>query len=127
MAAYSPSDTHDEDRNQAVNEFLHRLNAFDAERQAALEAGVPALGRLAKIAGGDTGQASKVRRFLLGLYNGPHFPFDLTELRGLDKQLFEDSMTVLRLDARATIKEVHQYFTNGSDLFEKWAKLESKR
>jgi len=82
---------------------------------------VPALIRLAKIAEADTGQAATVRRFLLGLYNGYRFPFNLITLRGLDKELFDDILAVLKLDARATRQEVHQYFDNGGVLFEKFA------
>jgi hypothetical protein len=46
-------------------------------------------------------------KFLLGLYNGTRFPFDLTDLRALDCDLFEAAMVVLRADARQTWCEVH--------------------
>ncbi|WP_444543042.1 DUF7673 family protein [Methylomonas koyamae] len=69
----------------------------------------------------DSGQANTVRSFLLGLYNGYRFPFNLTRLRGLDKALFDDCIAVLTLDARATAQEVHQYLEDGADRFERWA------
>ena len=111
---------------EAINGFLQQIHAFEIERKAVLDAGLPALVRLAKIAQNDTDQAGTVRRFLLGLYNGNRWPFDMTTLRGLDKALFDDCMDVLRLDARATVKEVHQYFKNGDFIFSRWASLEGQ-
>ncbi|WP_197737416.1 DUF7673 family protein [Methylomonas rhizoryzae] len=105
----------------ALSAFLDEITALDAERQAVIDAGIPALLRLAKIAERDTGQAETVRRFLLGLYNGYRFPFNLVTLRGLDKALFDDCMAVLTLDARATTQEIHLYIANGGELFERWA------
>ncbi|MEI8572222.1 hypothetical protein U737_09645 [Methylomonas sp. LW13] len=105
----------------AVNDFLSQILDLDRERQAATDAGIPALIRLAAIADRDTGQADTVRSFLLGLWNGYRFPFNLVRLRGLDKGLFDDCMAVLTLDARATAKEVHHYLDNGDELFERWA------
>ncbi|MFZ4286608.1 DUF7673 family protein [Variovorax sp. HJSM1_2] len=46
-------------------------------------------------------------KFLLGLYNGRRFPFDLTDLRAVDTAIFEAAMVVLRMDARHTWCEVH--------------------
>jgi hypothetical protein len=106
---------------EAVNDFLRQIRDLEIERRAVTEAGIPALLRLAEIAEGDTGQASTVRRFLLGLYNGYRFPFNLITLRGLDKELFDACLDVLKLDARATRQEVHHYIDNGGELFERWA------
>lgn len=58
-------------------------------------------------------------RFLLGLYNGYRFPFDLTDLRLLGPVTFQDAMAVLVMDARLTRKEVHNYFDEGSKKFER--------
>lgn len=58
-------------------------------------------------------------RFLLGLYNGYRFPFDLTDLRLLEPDAFQDAMAVLVMDARLTRKEVHNYFADGSKKFER--------
>lgn len=115
---------HPQNQDEAVNGFLQQIRDLEIERETVLAAGLPALQRLAKIAQRDTGQAGTVRRFLLGLYNGHRWPFDLTTLRGLDRDLFDDCMALLRLDARATIKEVHQYFTNGNELFSAFARME---
>jgi len=108
---------------EAVNNFLRQIRDLEIERQAVTDAGIPALIRLAEIAESDTGQAATVRRFLLGLYNGYRFPFNLITLRGLDKALFDDCLAVLKLDARVTRQEVHQYFDNGGELFERFVDM----
>lgn len=107
----------------AVNDFLSQILDLDNERQSATDAGIPALIRLAVIAERDTGQAETVRLFLLGLYNGYAFPFNLVKLRSLDKSLFDDCLLVLTLDARVTAQEIHLYFNNGGELFERWARM----
>lgn len=111
------SDPHTE----AVNDFFQQILDAQAERKTAIEAGIPALIRLADIAERDTGQANTVRSFLLSLYNGYRFPFNLTRLRGLDKALFDDCMAALTLDARATAQEIHHYLDDGGERFERWA------
>lgn len=91
-----------------------------AERPAILKAGEAALRRLLPIALGDTGQSGVVARFLLNLYNGNRFPFDNTDLRRLDQQVSEDCIAVLRMDSLPA-QEVHTYFSNGSQIWEKMA------
>jgi len=89
--------------------------------RADLEAdGAIALPRLIRVAGGDTGQSGRVRRFLLGLYNGDAFKFDLTELRSLDRNLQEDCMAVLAMDIDGPRVEVHER-TAASAVIAKWA------
>lgn len=122
-ATAAPVNSTNPQQDEAVNSFLQQICALEIERESVLAAGLPALQRLAKIAQRDTGQAATVRLFLLGLYNGYRFPFNLTTLRGLDCELFNDCMDVLRLDARATVKEVHQYFANGGEVFEQFARI----
>lgn len=84
--------------------------------------GAAALQRLFAVANGDSGQRRYIARFLLGLYNGRRFPFDLTELRAIDDDLFEDCMTVLRMDARLTRQEVHLYIEGAGKAFEQLAR-----
>lgn len=107
-----------------VIDFLQQIAAYEARKKSIFSAGQPALQRLVNIAQNDTGQAMTVRRVLLGLYNGHRFPFNLTQLRGLDDALYDDCMTVIAMDARATVKEIHEYIQNGSRLFETWANME---
>lgn len=108
-------------KQSTIDSFMQEIVDLDLERKTATDAGIPALYRLADVAERDTGQAATVRRFLLGLYNGYCFPFNLVSLRGLDKPLFDDCMAVLVLDARATAKEIHSYLKNGDASFQRWA------
>ena len=94
--------------------------AMNKTRQENREAGEAALKRLLPIAQRDTGQSGVVACFLLGLYNGERFPFDLTELRRLDRKIFEDCLAVLRMDWSPE-KEVHRYFERGNEIFEQLA------
>jgi hypothetical protein len=109
--------------SEVMAEFaLYRaeLEARRSMRPAIEEEGVAALGRLLPIAQSDTGQSRRVATFLLGLYNGDRFKFDLTDLRGLDYALHDDCLAVLRMDHSPT-KEVHRYFDRGGDIFERLA------
>ena len=99
----------------------HGVEQAQHARLTAREAGVAAIQRLYPVARRDTGRSRVVARFLLGLYNGTRFPFDLTDLRLLDGALFEDCMAVLRMDARHCVQEVHCYFEDGSRKWEQMA------
>lgn len=76
----------------------------------------------------DHGGAQVARKFLLSLYNGRRFPFDLTDLRRLDMGRFEQCLDVLRMDYMPAA-EVHvilgRYFREDGMplgyLFEEWA------
>jgi hypothetical protein len=58
-----------------------------------------ALVRLFEQADGHTNSGALViQRFLLGLYNGYRFPFDLTDFRRLDRGNFEACLQVLQMD-----------------------------
>lgn len=104
------------------SEFFQRMAEADQRRREARAAGVPALQRLLNVALGDTGQSEVCGRFLLGLYNGSAFRFDLTDLRRLDFELHDDCLAVLRMD-HAPEREVHSYFPNGDEL---WARLKAQ-
>ncbi len=106
----------------AIDNFMAKIIAFESRREQAHTAGLPALKRLLTVAGNDTGQAITCRRVLLGLYNGHAHPFPLTELRGLDSDLFDDCMAVIAMDASGPIKEIHEYVKDGGIIFENWAK-----
>ncbi|MGY6278303.1 DUF7673 family protein [Methylomonas sp. MgM2] len=103
-----------------VERFLQQIAETEVEREELLTTGLPALTRLVAVAQRDTGQAVTVRRFLLALYNGRSWPFNLTSLRGLDCNLFDDCMAVLKLDSLVTAKEVHEYIKGGDQLFAEW-------
>ena len=115
---------HRPDRLQLVEAYLSfaNLGPYDFRTGAELiyTACSEALARLLPIALRDTGQSGVVAKFLLGLYNGPRFPFDLTELRRLDHKIFLDCVTVLMRDSIGG-KEVHLYFENGDKIWEQLA------
>lgn len=97
--------------------ILTQLRHYEEQLPEVREAGIAALRRLLDVARSDTGQSGVVALFLLGLYNGRDFKFDMTELRRLDRELFEDCLTLLRMDHNPE-KEVHQYFENGQDIWQ---------
>jgi len=104
-------------------DFINKRETIITQQQKAIATGVPALERLMEIAERNaSGQARYISLFLLGLYNGPRFPFDLTNLRAIDGSLQDDCLAVLEMDAKACLQEVHEYFTNGDIRFEKFAK-----
>ncbi|EPJ9701485.1 TPA: DUF7673 family protein [Pseudomonas aeruginosa] len=107
-----------------MRDVFDELFQVDQERPAIRTAGIEALQRLVPVAQRDSGQSGVIGRFLLGLYNGQSFPFDLTELRRLDLGLFDDCLAVLRLD-NTPEQEVHTYLPNGdaiwSEFRERWA------
>jgi hypothetical protein len=82
--------------------------------------GVEALARLLNIARGHSGQCRIVAAFLLSLYNGNRFKFDLTDFRCLDREIFDDCLEVLNLDYRPR-QEVHRYFKDGGRIWESLA------
>lgn len=53
-----------------------------------------------------TGGGNVAAKFLLGLYNGQRFPFDLTELRRFDLGNFEAALGVLQMDFQPE-REIH--------------------
>ena len=108
-----------EDFLETNSEFLANARGGKTASQLAAEVraqdkdqGIDSLAYLLSVAERDTGQSVVIARFLAGLYNGSDFPFALTELRGVDAELLEHCLAVLRLDSRPTV-EVHQYFPDG--------------
>lgn len=111
----------DPELNAAMAEAMRRSQEIRNHIKADRAAGEAALRRLMPIARRDTGQSRRVALFLLGLYNGYRFPFNLSELRGLDYEVMDDCLAVLRMDTSA-LQEVHLYFENGSAVFETLAR-----
>jgi hypothetical protein len=66
-----------------------------------------------------TGGARRLVKFLAGVYNGQDYPFDLTELRGLDTTLANACLDYLNYD-RLGIKEVHKHLSNGDTDLHRW-------
>jgi hypothetical protein len=82
---------------------------------------VEALRRLWDIANGHSGQCRVVAGFLLGLYNGEEYPFDLTAFRSLDQEIFMDCLAVLAQDYSPE-QEVHVRLGVSGDRFVHLAK-----
>lgn len=102
----------------SLREALAEHNA-----KADIEArGVESLKVLWDVANRDSGQCRFIAAFLLALYNGLRFPFDPTNLRCLDRALYEHCMNVLHMDARLCRQEVHCYFEHGDARFQQLAK-----
>jgi len=87
------------------------------QRAADHNQGIASLRELVTVAQRSSGQCRYIAHFLAALYNGSRFPFDVTDLRAIDPELWEHCMAVLRLDQHPE-KEVHQYFVDGSKLWE---------
>jgi hypothetical protein len=66
-----------------------------------------------------TGGARRLVKFLAGVYNGQDYPFELTELRGLDTTLANACLDYLNYD-RLGIKEVHKHLANGEKDLHRW-------
>lgn len=113
---------------QMAREFFAQSHGGNTSAQRAAEirardrdSGLDSLVHLVRIAEGDTGQCGIIARFLAGLYNGTAFPFDLTELRGLDEDLFEHCLAVLRLDNTPAV-EIQDYFPDGEARWQRMLK-----
>lgn len=105
--------------------FLRNACGGDTPAQRSLElraqdrdAGLDSLAILLDMTWAKSAQYGIIARFLASLYNGSDFPFDTTELRGLDADLFEHCLAVLRLDNTPTV-EIHKYIPNGNTVFRK--------
>jgi hypothetical protein len=105
--------------NDGVVALIETLEQHRTLREQLEARGEPALARRVKVARGDHGQAQRVRRFLLGLYNGETFKCDMTELRCLDNALQRDVLAVLAMDMDGPSKEVHN--RPGAAVIATWA------
>lgn len=104
--------------------FLLLLEQEETRRQQREDTGLPALKILVNAAHSGGGQAQHIRRYLLGLYNASHWPFELNRLRALDTELHQAALQVLALDWNG--REVHTYVPGGDELFQAWWEQESK-
>ena len=100
-----------------ADQFMKQYQQAQHRCSEAHLAGLPALLRLVKVARGDTGQSGVVAHFLLGLYNGPEYPFHLTDLRSLDLSVHQDCLAVLAMDW-SPAKEVHEAVLDGHRIFQ---------
>lgn len=76
-----------------------------------------------------TSGARAAAAVLLGLYNGPRFRFDLTDLRVLDDANLTDALAVIEGDSRRCQREVHEWLnllTGRRDFGERFEHLAHK-
>jgi hypothetical protein len=113
-------------RDRQLERAAHRARIrgkYTEQQQTAIRRVYEAVKVYVGTSGGNT-----CAKLLLGLYNGTRFPFDLTDLRLLDSNLYQAAMTVLHMDARHTYCEVHELLnaiyedgcSTGAE-FEQWA------
>lgn len=98
-----------------------RMDALDRDEAAITRRALAAL-KVIEIAihsHPTTGGARRLVKFLAGVYNGQDYPFDLTELRGLDTELANACLDYLNYD-RLGIKEVHRHLSNGDGDLHRW-------
>ena len=98
-----------------------RMDAMDRDLAAIKTRAIAGLQAIEKAINDHptTGQAKRLVGFLAGLYNGQDYPFDLTELRGLDTALANACLDYLNYD-RLAVKEVHKHLTNGERDLHRW-------
>ena len=98
-----------------------RMNALDRDLAAINTRAMDALRTIEKAINDHptTGGAKRLVRFLAGLYNGQDYPFDLSELRGLDTELANACLDYLNYD-RLGVVEVHKHLANGERDLHRW-------
>jgi hypothetical protein len=98
-----------------------RMDALDRDLAAINTRAITALADIEKAINDHptSGQAKRLVRFLAGMYNGQDYPFDLSELRGLDTKLANACLDYLNYD-RLGIKEVHKHLVNGERDLHRW-------
>lgn len=101
--------------------FVEELRAIEAAKLEATDRAVAGLETLARAIRRNptAGQTRRLVRFLAGVYDGPSFPFDLTDLRGLDLELAQACLDVLSLD-HFGIREIHKWGPVTADELHRW-------
>lgn len=96
--------------DQVLAEFAAKQAAFAVAHDEAKAEAIEGLRRIVATIRQHpgTGQVRRLVAFLGGLYNGPRFPFDLTDLRSLDAELASACLDVLRYDHFGQA-EIHEW------------------
>jgi hypothetical protein len=102
-------------------ERLARTEELEHDIQSILDRAQEALLTIETAIGDNptSGQAGRLIRFIAGLYNGYDYPFDLTDLRGLDTRLANACLDYLNYD-RLGKREVHRHLTGGEKRLHQW-------
>jgi hypothetical protein len=102
-------------------ERLARTEVLEHDIQSIMDRAQEALQTIETAIGESptSGQAGRLIRFLAGLYNKYDYPFDLTDLRGLDTRLANACLDYLNYD-RLGKREVHRHLTGGDQRLHQW-------
>ena len=91
---------------------------YARERAAKSKQLKEALTKVLKMALDDCGGSRVCRDFLLSLYNGHAYPFNMNGLRNLDGGLYAACITIMNIDCRPNPPfEIHYWFINGDEIF----------
>lgn len=102
--------------SDSMKQSLINLWAYEQRRPAIVIDGTRALNRLIPTALSHTAQGQVVGRFLLGLYDGAEYRFELPQLYHLGLRRFEDCLRVLNMDYAPEV-EVHERVEGGGDIW----------
>lgn len=81
---------------KAPEDFEREQREWDKRARQAQAAAAQAYARLVELAETrDSGQISRIARFLASTFNGQAFPFDLFELRAVDVEISDDMLACL--------------------------------
>jgi hypothetical protein len=127
VEAYIPISQRDEFERAIVDIVAGerpRMDAFDRDLAAIKSRAMAGLSVIEQAINENptTGQAKRLVRFLAGVYNGRDYPFDLTELRGLDTELANACLDYLNYD-RLGMTEVHKHLANGERDLHRWLEV----
>ena len=106
--------------NLAERAGLQTMEEYANEHTARKEQHKQALVKVIKMALDDCGGGRVCRDFLLSLYNGRDYPFNMNDLRNLDGGLYAACITIMNIDCRPNPPfEIHEWFDNGSEVFDR--------
>ena len=106
--------------NLAERAGLQTEEEYAHERAAKHEAHKQALIKVMKMALDDCGGSRVCRDFLLSLYNGHAYPFNMKGMCNLDGGLYAACITIMNINCRPNPPfEIHNWFTNGNEVFDK--------
>jgi hypothetical protein len=98
---------------------LARTEALEHGTDAVMERARTALQFIETAIRQAGGQARPLVQFLVALYNGHDYAFDLTELRALDTELANACLDYLNYD-RLGRQEVHHHLSGGATELQHW-------
>lgn len=79
-----------------------------------------ALTKVLRMALDDCGGSRVCRDFLLSMYNGHAYPFDMNGMCNLDGGLYAACITIMNINCRPNPPyEIHNWFTNGDEIFDR--------